>query len=207
MEAIQLIGAKHPALILKQVQKAIALAEDSILETSHGEVFLIFAEQKLFIQQSQVNPPLECKVSPMKGPVEFDASKCRPLSELMWRLGYEAFEDASWDSAADGVRRDDVIQLTKLPNLTRLPKTDNSIRIALFLANRATCPMLAARVLHVEEVEVLRLYLAAKAAGYVRVVSRVVSQQQDKEAESMPPLSGLFARIIGHLKDKSVSSL
>ncbi|MGB1091838.1 MAG: hypothetical protein ACPGYX_06925 [Oceanobacter sp.] len=204
MEALNQYNSIGPVSILKAVQHAVTAGENAILETHQGEVFLLFPGLGLFQKKSQGIAKGVDAVTPMKTPVDIDASNCRPLSELLWQLGHEAFDDPSWNADDSGCRRDDVIQLNHFPNLTRLPCTDNSARISMFLAARATCPLLAARHLHIDEAEVLRFYSAANAAGYIQVKSRTVSKAATMEVKTSP-MSGLFSRIIGHVKSKSLA--
>lgn len=88
----------------------------------------------------------------------------RPLEDLLWVIGYIGYdpEDCCFDK---GCRAEDVIQLKRWPNLTRLPRSSNSIRLASLFSMRPTSVYLAGRILKVELEEVKRFYNAACSSG------------------------------------------
>lgn len=90
--------------------------------------------------------------------------QARPMEELLWVIGYTGYvpNDCCFDK---GCRTEDVIQLKRWPNLTRLPKDGNSIRLASLFSLRPTSVYLAGRILKVELDEVKRFYNAACSAG------------------------------------------
>lgn len=190
--------------VLGNLKQAVLTGQDCLLELPTGEVIQVLSGANEYYTRMQPEPPECAKLSILKDKSSVEGLSGRPIPELLWRMGHYAFDDASCDPSICGCRREDVFKLTKFPNLTRLPRTPNSTRIAMFLASRATCPALAARYLHVEEDEVLRFYCAASAAGYAKVVSRVVSDAS--VAETQPRrANGLLGRILDHLKGKAVS--
>ncbi len=90
--------------------------------------------------------------------------RSRPIEELLWTIGFTGYESASCCSKR-GCRTDDVIQLKRWPNLTRLPKTANTIRLVSLFSMRPTSVFLASRILKIEEDEVMRFYSAACYSG------------------------------------------
>lgn len=90
--------------------------------------------------------------------------RSRPIEELLWTIGFTGYEPASCCSQK-GCRPDDVIQLKRWPNLTRLPKTANTIRLVSLFSMRPTSVFLASRILKVEDDEVMRFYSAACYSG------------------------------------------
>ncbi|MGB1091839.1 MAG: hypothetical protein ACPGYX_06930 [Oceanobacter sp.] len=192
------------AFMLISLSKMISKGTDAVVEMPSGEVFTILSGTKESFSHSQSQAPRSIRLSTLENYELISGGQSRPLAELLWRLGHEIFDQSDFNSADLGLRREDVFRLKKHPNLTRLPRTPNSVRIAMFLASRTTCPALAARYLHVEEPEVMRFYCAASTAGYVNVVSRVVTPAMESEPQIRKG-NGLLSRIIEHLKGKSVS--
>lgn len=95
----------------------------------------------------------------------------RPLDELLWMLAWSGYSSQN-SCLTYGARRDDVIQLLRWPNLTRLPHNHTSHRLAALFSARATSVALAGKILGVDEAEVLRFYTAAWHAGLLRRINR-----------------------------------
>jgi len=90
--------------------------------------------------------------------------QARPMEELLWVIGYTGY-DPQHCCFQKGCRTEDVIQLKRWPNLTRLPGNGSSIRLASLFSLRPTSVYLAGRILKVELEEVKRFYHAAWSAG------------------------------------------
>jgi hypothetical protein len=101
----------------------------------------------------------------------------RPIEELLWTLAFYDFREQQ-SLIEDGCRRDDVISLRYWPNFTRVPATSNAYRIAALFKSRPTSIVLAAKILEVDESEILRFYHAASCAGLILRINRPGEQIQ-----------------------------
>lgn len=97
-------------------------------------------------------------------PAELDELRAhgRPLQEILW---FHAFH-ASAGELIHGCKREDVVKLVAMPDLSRVPHTEHSEAIARLLMKRPTSIVLASHILHIDEREVHQFYCAAAVAGY-----------------------------------------
>lgn len=122
----------------------------------------------------------------------------RPISELMWMLAFHAPNDELFP----GCRRHDVISLSQWPNLTRVNRTRNSIRLATLLTARPTSLDLAGRILDIPTTELFQFYNAAYFAGLAKVINR-----RDDDFELRPhKQAGLLKKIVSYLKPEEQSA-
>ena len=94
--------------------------------------------------------------------------KGRPLDELLWQCAWKM----SNGRLLPGCRRDDVIKLSRWPNLTRVSSSAHSMKIAALLSASPTSLVLASQILNVDEKEVFQFYSAARYAGLVETIER-----------------------------------
>jgi len=92
----------------------------------------------------------------------------RNIDELMWLAGFYA----SNGRLMEGCYRDDVVELMCWPNLTRLPGTPNTMRLASLLSSHPTSITLAHKFLKIDKSEAYQFYSAARCAGLARAVNR-----------------------------------
>lgn len=118
----------------------------------------------------------------------------RPLEELLWICAFQA----SKGGLLPRCRRDDVIRLSHWPNFSRLPRTENALRITALLTTRATSVVLASRILRIEEAELYRFYSAACYAGYSIAVNRV--EQVEPPAVAETPRLGIVRKLLSQLR-------
>mgnify|MGYP001426156569 CR=1 FL=1 len=134
-----------------------------------------------------------CSVIPASAAPQYLTEE-RPVSELLWTVAYHQSNGALLGQC----RRDDVVQLVRWPNFTRLPHELSDHRMAALLTRRATSLVLASRVLKTDEPELNRFYSAAHAAGYTRIVNRpastVIERQEHKHQTIIGKLINRFWR-------------
>ncbi len=115
----------------------------------------------------------------------------RPIRELLWEAAFHASDGR----LMAGCYRDDVVELLQWPNMTRLPVTPNSIRMAALFARQPTSLTIARSLLKVEFSELSRFYSAARAAGFAHAVNRKTAEPELAPHRSQGLLSALFQRI------------
>lgn len=104
-------------------------------------------------------------------------NKGRELRELQWMLAYEM----SAGKLLFGAKDTHVFKLDRWPNFTRLPHSDNCLRITALLGKRATSVALVAKILDIPIEHVRRFYVASREAGYC-----VALNQQPEITEPAP---------------------
>lgn len=115
----------------------------------------------------------------------------RNIDELMWHAAFHA----SQGRLMEGCCRDDVVELQYWPNLTRVPVSPNSLRIAALLSRYPTSIALAYRFLRVEPTEIYQFYSAARCAGLARALNRTPSEPLLKPHRNQALLGLLMEKI------------
>lgn len=115
----------------------------------------------------------------------------RNFEELLWQASYYA----SQGRLIEGCKREDVVELSYWPNLTRLPCQTSSIAIASLLTRYPTSITLASRILNVPIEEVFEFYSAAFSAGFTNVHNRSVQTPELKPHRDNTMLRQLLSRI------------
>lgn len=117
----------------------------------------------------------------------------RNIDELMWQTAFYA----SQGRLMEGCYRDDVVELELWPNLSRLPYTPNSMRVAALLSRHPTSITFATRLLKVEAAEMYQFYSAARAAGFARPINRAPQEPKLEPHRNQSLLSSLLKKIAG----------
>ena len=115
----------------------------------------------------------------------------RNFDELLWQATYYA----SQGRLIKGCEREDVIEITYWPNLTRLPGPPSSIAIAALLTRYPTSITLASHILKVPMSEMFEFYSAAFSAGFVKVHNRMMHVPKLKPHRDNTMLGQLLSRI------------
>ncbi len=118
----------------------------------------------------------------------------RPIGDLLWQAAFHASQGRLVASRSNGeaVRLSDIIRFRRWPNLTRLPKTPNTMRICALLTRHPSSILLVSRKLGIAPEEVYQVYSAACSSGIVNVLSNHLGQSdieadiQDEEAPLRP---------------------
>lgn len=129
----------------------------------------------------------------------------RHFEDLLW----EAAVHASQGKLIDGLRKYDVVQFTRWPNLTRVTLTPNVMRICALLTRFPSGLYLSRVILQIEEAEVNAVCSAAHVVGIVKVLNRKIeldtaevalvesNTQKASEPKSTQFLGRLFAKLSG----------
>lgn len=185
--------------------REMVLSKENFTVKFQGLVTLVVAGEigSFFVSNGRIAdllamPKLKYSMGSLKkGSEEYQKvqTQGRPVSELLWELAFHS----SADELLPGCQRSGVMKLVKWPNLTRVERSDNTIRIANLLINRATSIDLASRILEVDKSEMIRFYNAAHYAGLVETVNH-------KDSDSNQPISGkgnaIIPKLISYLKRK-----
>lgn len=115
----------------------------------------------------------------------------RNIDELMWIAAFYISDGR----LMDGCYRDDVVELMHWPNLTRIPSTPNSMRLASLLSHHPTSITLAYRFLRINREEAYQFYSAARCAGLARAINRVPEEPPLKPHRNQALLSLLLNKI------------
>lgn len=115
----------------------------------------------------------------------------RNFDELLWQASYYA----SQGRLIKGCQREDVIEISYWPNLTRLPCHPSAIAITALLTRYPTSITLACRILNVPQEEMFAFYSAAFSAGYVEVQNRQTEPPALKPHRDNSMLGQLLSRI------------
>ena len=124
------------------------------------------------------------------------------ISGLLWQAAFHA----SQGLMIEGSSKFDVVQFRRWPNLTRLPKTPNTMRICALLTRYPMTIMLVHRKLGIEKKELYQTISAAYCAGIANVISHSPQEAANESVEdialNVPEqkrnlLQSLFSKITG----------
>ena len=147
-------------------------------------------------------PASQFKVTALGNAVQpQDKGTGNKISHLMWQAAFHASQGAM----IEGCSKFDVVQFLRWPNLTRLPKTTNTMRICALLTRYPMTIMLVHRKLGIERKELYQTYSAAYCAGIARIISRTHQDAANVAADTVPDeqeqqrslLRSLFVKITG----------
>jgi len=124
----------------------------------------------------------------------------RHVSDLLWQAAFHASSGRLIESCSIF----NIVQFLRWPNLTRLPKTPNIMRICALLTRYPMTIMLVHRKLGIEKSELYQVYSAAYCAGLTDVVGhdhqvapKVIDTVPDEPAQDRSLFHRLFAKIKG----------
>lgn len=103
----------------------------------------------------------------------------RRMEDLLW----EAALHASQGRLIDGLRKYDVVQFSRWPNLTRVSLTPNVMRICALLTRYPSGINLGHKFLKIEEEEMNSVCSAAKVLGIVNLLNRKIQLDAEDEAQ------------------------
>lgn len=92
----------------------------------------------------------------------------RRIEDLLW----EAVLHASQGRLIEGLRKYDVVQFTRWPNLTRVSLTPNAMRICALLTRFPSGIYLSQVILNIDEAEINSVCSAAQIIGIVKLLNR-----------------------------------
>lgn len=188
--------------LLHALRRATANQQDIHLEvpglgelvmlSSRGEYFAYTSDMAAFITA----PLNQCRLTILAAGdhrIPDTAQVGRNIDELMWQAAFYT----SGGRLMQGCFRDDVVELSYWPNLSRLPHTPNSMRIAALLSRYPTSIFFATRLLKVEPAEMYQFYSAARAAGLARPINRAAEEPKLEPHRNQSLLSSLLKKIAG----------
>jgi hypothetical protein len=188
--------------LINTLRRATANSQDLLLEldgvgemlllSSRGEYFQFLTDEEAFFTA----PTDAVKLTILESGhnrIPPESTVGRNIDELMWRAAYYA----SAGKLMAGCYRDDVVELAYWPNLSRVPHTENSARIAALLSRHPTSITFATRLLKVETAEMYRFYSAARCAGLARPVNRTPEEPKLEPHRNKTLLSALLGKIAG----------
>lgn len=126
----------------------------------------------------------------------------RRMEDLLW----ESALHAAQGRLIDGLRKYDVVQFTRWPNLTRVSLTPNVMRICALLSRYPSGISLGYKILKIEEAEMYSVCSAAKVVGIVNLMNRELQADSADEAAvaaheqgTNASKAGLFGRLFAKL--------
>lgn len=186
--------------LLTTLRRATSNQQDVLLEvegkgtllmlSTRGEYFPSMTDMASFLTSS----PDQCKLTILpKGDERIPSEDIigRNIDELMWKAAFYASEGRMMR----GCYRDDVVELEYWPNLSRLPHTPQSMRIAALLSRHPTSIYFAMRLLKVSPAEMYQFYSAARAAGLARPINRKAEEPKLEPHRNQTLLSSLLGKI------------
>lgn len=132
-----------------------------LLSPKRGEYIARISDTAGFFQA----PKTAFSVVEIKEKFPLTAATLR-MEELLW----EAALGASQGRLINGLRKFDVVQFTRWPNLTRVSLTPNVMRICALLTRYPSGITLGSRILKIDDAEMYSICSAAKAVGIVNML-------------------------------------
>lgn len=187
--------------LLDQIQGHIEHRMDTLITTNGRQEILIAGAEALFlVRESKNTHPLRSYLLEHTDTALADVRQNgRPVAELLWNLALMGSEG----NLIGSCRRNDVVKLQRWPNFTRINSTANSLKIAALLSSRATSPVLASRILDIDEAEVFSFYSAAYAAGYAHSLNRT-AELETRPVVANPKRQSLITKLMTHLRSLQV---
>jgi hypothetical protein len=125
-----------------------------------------------------------------------------PQEAFMWSLGAMT----SRGRLPDDVKADDRVFLRRWPSMTRVPYSDNDMRIVAYWVRQATSLQEIAQALGVPERDVFNVYTAAQAAGLAGKARREVDGIWEAPVVAEHSERGLFSSIMRRLLQRKPAS-
>lgn len=186
--------------LITPLRRAIANAQDMVLKLNGvGELILFSSQGEYFHnitdESAFFSAPVEMiEISILSGSarrIYAEQGIGRNIDELMWKVGHYC----SGGRLMEGCYPVDMVELTYWPNLTRLPHTPNSMRIAALLSRHPASIAFVARLLKISAEEIYQFYSAASCAGHARPVNRVPVEPKLEPHRHQTLLSALLKKL------------
>lgn len=186
--------------IITVLKRAVVNKQDIHLElTEIGELLLLAQRGEYFARLSDEQAFFTTDIADIdvsvlgKGDRRLPAESVsgRNIDELMWKA---AFYNSN-GRLMEGCYPADMVELDHWPNLSRLPHTTNTARIAALLSRHPATIAFVARLLHIAPTEAYLFYSAASAAGLAKPVNRTQDEPKLEPHRHQTLLSSLLKRI------------
>lgn len=176
----------------QDIHLGVAGLGELVMLGGRGEYFAYLDDMPAFITTPQARVALTI-LAPGDARIPAPEKIGRNIDELMWQAAFHA----SQGRLMQGCYRDDVVELEYWPNLSRLPHTPNTMRMAALLSRHPTSIFFATRLLKVEPAEIYQFYSAARAAGFARALNRKPEEPKLEPHRNQSLLSSLMKKIAG----------
>lgn len=188
----QALSSKHAVVVHASGTKALALVPE------RQEYFTELTEDELaaFCRLPAASYAVKRLADAGLNQLLSQGVRGRNIDELQWRAALYA----SGGRLLKGCGRDDVVLLKAWPNLTRIPGTQNAMRIAALLTRYPTTVSLAHRLLKIPVEEMNEFYSAAYASGLAVAVNRKPERMEEdpiRPHRNRGLLGQLFERVVG----------
>ncbi len=165
-----------------------------VLVPSRGEYVGYASDMRVFCEAEVEQYTVKCLDANYRKQFERSKTLQRCMFELLWQAGFFS----SRGRLIAGCGRYDVVQLTRWPNLTRLPATPSAMSIAALLSRYPTHISIARRLTGVSAEEINQFCSAAFAARSLKVLSRTEAiEEPDLKPHSN---SSIFGRVLDRLR-------
>jgi len=187
--------------LITDIQRAILNGQDILLEQEgKGRLLVLGSRQEYFADMPDEGSFFSALHSEAKVTV---LSKNAPLipatdvagrhvDELLWKAGFYS----SQGQLMKGCYPVDVVELIRWPNLTRLPHTANTPRIASLLSRQPSSLTIAGKVLKVSPQEMYQFYSAAHCAGIARPLNRTLPEPTLEPHRQRGLLAALWEKLL-----------
>jgi len=181
---------KRAIVNLQDIHLELKGVGELLLLSSRGEYLAEIADEQTFFTSSLADIDISVIA---KGDRRLPAESTvgRSSDELMWKAAFYN----SKGRLMEGCYPADMVELDHWPNLSRLPHTSNTPRIAALLTQHPTTIAFAARLLRISPTEVYQFYSAASAAGLAKPVNRTQEEPKLEPHRHQSLLSSLLKRI------------
>ncbi|VAW52201.1 hypothetical protein MNBD_GAMMA06-226 [hydrothermal vent metagenome] len=188
--------------LISILSRAVAHKQDILVSLTSGEELVVLPSRGDFfcnVDNMEAFCLLNIKAFKVKTltPSDCDAyikdgQNGRNLDELLWQTSYYA----SQGRLIKGCMREDVIEISNWPNLTRLPCPTSAMSITALLTRYPTSITLASRILNVPIEDMFRFYSAAFSSGFAVVKNRESKTPELKPHPGNNMLGKLLSRVL-----------
>lgn len=186
--------------LITDLKRAVLNSQDILLEQEgNGRLLVLGSRHEYFSQLNDEEDFFSAQQSAVKVTPLLKNDRLIPaanvigrnVDELMWKVAFHS----SQGRLMKGCYPVDVIELTRWPNLTRLPHTANTPRIASLLSRQPSSLAIAGKVLKVSPQEMYQFYSAAHCAGVARPLNRTLPEPQLEPHRQRGLLAALWERL------------
>lgn len=190
------------------IQKIMASNENShVVLPGKGEIYLFPQSNEYHANVPDMEDFCLAPVSQFRVTILGDArgevaqGAGKHVSDLLWQAAFHASSGRLIESCSIF----NVVQFLRWPNLTRLPKTPNTMRVCALLTRHPMTVMLVHRKLGIEKSELYQIYSAAYCAGLTNIIGYDhQATTQDKAINAAPSElaqeRNLFSRLVAKIK-------
>lgn len=181
-------GATHEIFLIPSLNRVLhQLSTAQLAQISSTPVFLLELTSKRYNPKDSLS--LELKVR--------EKNLGESIETFLWRIT----RYTSYGRLPVGTDISRPAYLSYWPNFTRLPTSNNAMRIAALLVEQPRSLPLVAKVLGISLKDVFSFYSAACAIGLAGISQRNIDQLLHAETPPRPRQHSLFGRFFNRLKD------